>query len=810
MSSIEPGRLIAIYIGLAVIISTIVGLISWGIYESVKNDTPVVPPVTSPPTRPPVTNPPVTNPAPTTTAPTMAPIIGAPTSVPIIDATPFCGPGTKPNIVNGVAKECVINPLPLSELSPKIDTLINTKRILPVRGANVIRGRSEWRSQASPADTVRAMYVEPSQPIVPNTPNEPIQPWYAQWLESGGETCTKTISDNYDETKGVGCACGDCAGWRGGTAINCSGASITPEGVDSEHRVYCRSVQNKSACACAGGYCPMGGLCVHPFKPRVAGGKRGCPSCITTPKSQKTPTLNWPGTSQCSISHSTNEVTIASAAALASNMPKGGCAGTMVCDPNEPLIENLVEYPGKRYECKLGALDDNYYYDQLLSQLNYTSQASMDADCTESDEYRGVNEYQCAWECIRKYNNQEECSKKCLPKLYTWGKINLNGQLQGYYQLPKLTQYLRECKTDLCNSARNSPMKLSTLDASVYLTNAGTTPDQMWRINLVTGDGLCAIQSVRSGNKLKCRSDDAFDSNNVGLADRGRVSVCCDDAETTTTCTSPFTFASYKCPQGSTRNGIVAKVTYGSLWRLVPYSESESLYYIVNDMTGFKMWINEKGVFASKREYPGVGTCVEIFKKITDGNNNIVFQAYVPSYDLKTCPDGKCVEKVNPPDLSVLRKCQNCQGCNWVYNSTINGYQYICDTCQDCGDDPTKKCGGQVCKGCTDSSQYFQGGDTGAFCEYCTEAKEGCTVYNTNSVGDVQYNTGGSYNPSSYKVATANNVVCGAYQDQTTCNGRNTNPGILDGGVIYEFGIDWLTKDKGECNGDPTNCNVRA
>jgi hypothetical protein len=325
----------------------------------------------------------------------------------------------------------------------------------------------------------------------------------------------------------------------------------------------------------------------------------------------------------------------------------------------------------------------------------------------------------------------------------------------------------------------------------------------------VTGDGLCTIQNVRNFNKLKCRSDDAFDSNSVGLTDRGRVSTCCYDEETEQTdITCPET---YKCPQGSTKNGIVAKVEYGSLWRLVPYLESESLYYIVNDMTGFKMWINEKGVFASRREYPGVGTCVEIFKLIENRDNNyvnFVFQAYVPSYDLKTCPDGKCVEKVNPPDLSVLRKCRNCQGCNWVYNSTINGYQYICDTCQDCGDDPTKKCGGQVCKGCTDSSQYFQGGDTGAFCEYCTQAKEGCTIYNTNSIGDIQYNTGGGYNPSSSSVTRVNNIVCSTYQNQTTCNGRNTNPGMLDGGIIYKLGIDWLTGDTGDCNGDTTKCRV--
>jgi len=750
MSSNESSKtkVVAIYICLAIIISTIVGLVSWGIYKTVTNDTlgPTLPPVTSPPTRPPVTSSPVVTRPPVTSSPVVT------TPAPI-NVAPFCGPGTKPN-----GAECVINPIPLSEYKSNIDKLINKKQILPVGS--------------------KPRYVETSQSVVPNTPIEPVQPWYAQWLESGGETCKKTISDNYDETKGVGCACGDCAGWRGGTAINCSGKSIN--GVDSEHRVFCRSMQNKSACACANGYCPMGGLCVHPYKPRVEGGKRGCPSCITKPKSQ------------------------------------GGCAGTMVCDPNEPLIENLVEYPGKRYECKLGELDADYYYDQLRSQLNYTSQEDMDANCKESNEYRGVNEYQCAWECIRKYNNQEECSKKCLPKLYTWGKINLNGKLQGYYQLPKLAQYLSECKTDLCNSVRNSPMKLSieSGNTSVFLTNAGTTPNQMWRINLVTGDGLCTIQNVRNFNKLKCRSDDLFDFDGVGLTDRGRVSTCCYDEETEQTdITCPET---YKCPQGSTKNGIVAKVEYGSLWRLVPYLESESLYYIVNEMTGFKMWINEKGVFASKRDYPGVGTCVEIFKKIENRDNNFVnfvFQAYVPSYDLKTCPDGKCVEKVNPPDLSVLRKCRNCQGCNWVYNSTINGYQYICDTCQDCGDDPTKKCGGQVCKGCTDSSQYFQGGDTGAFCEYCTEAKEGCTVYNTNntnSVGDIQYNTGGAYNPSSYEVARANGVVCSTYQTQITCNGRNTNPGILDGGVIYKFGIDWLTSDTGKCNGDPTNCNVRV
>lgn len=769
MSSIEDGRRIAIYIGLVLIISTIVGLISWGVYHAVTNDTPVAPPVTSPPTRPPVTNPPVTNPAPTTAAPTKAPITGAPTSVPITDATPFCGPGTKPNIVNGVAKECVINPVPLSEFSTNIDSLINTKKILPVRGPIA-------------ADPVRAMYVEPSQSIVPNTPNEPVQPWYAQWLAAGGETCVKTIS--YDNVySGVGCACGDCAGWRGGTATNCSGDNIndaeaanrlrsTPEGVDSEHRVYCRSVQNNSACACAGGYCPMGGLCVHPFKPRVPGGKIGCPSCINTPKSL------------------------------------GGCAGTIVCDPNEPLLENLVEYPGKRYECKLGVLDDDYYYGK--NELNYASQASMDADCKESNEYRGVNEYQCAWECIRKYNNQEECSKKCLPKLYTWGKIHVNGQLQGYYQIPKLTQYLKECKTSYCTEAKTAKLMASDTDANVYLTNRPTDDYQKWRITVQT-DGTCIIQSLIYGTKLKCRPDDLFDSNNVGLVDRGKVYVCCDGVDTSPSCNDSRTPAVYKCPQGSTINGIVAKVTYGDKWRLVPYSESESLYYIVSDLTGFKMWTNENGVFASKRDYPGVGTCVDIFKIITDGNNNSVFQAYVPSYNLKTCADGKCVEKVNPPDLSVLRKCRNCQGCNWVYNSTINGYQYTCDACQDCGDDPAKKCSGQMCKGCTNSSQYFQGGDTGAFCEYCTEAKEGCTVYNTNSVGDVQYNTGDGYNPSSYRVPRSNAIVCGNYQSQTTCNGvNNATQGNLDGGIIYKFGIDWLTDDKGECNGDPTNCKVRV
>ena len=76
-------------------------------------------------------------------------------------------------------------------------------------------------------------------------------------------------------------------------------------------------------------------------------------------------------------------------------------------------------------------------------------------------------------------------------------------------------------------------------------------------------------------------------------------------------------------------------------------------------------------------------------------------------------------------------------------------------------------------------------------------------------MGDVQYNTGDGYNPSSYQVADSNSFVCSVYQNQTTCNGRNTNPGILDGGIIYNFWVDWLTKDKGQCNGDISKCNVR-
>jgi hypothetical protein len=77
-------------------------------------------------------------------------------------------------------------------------------------------------------------------------------------------------------------------------------------------------------------------------------------------------------------------------------------------------------------------------------------------------------------------------------------------------------------------------------------------------------------------------------------------------------------------------------------------------------------------------------------------------------------------------------------------------------------------------------------------------------------VGDVQYNTGDGYNPSSYLVAGSNQIVCNWYRTQTTCNGINTNPGILDGGIIYNFVIDWLTDDKGECNGDISKCNVRV
>lgn len=746
---------IILYICLAIIILAVLGLTSWGIYYIVttKNNPVTQPPTTNAPTntptKAPVTQAPVTQ-SPVTQSPvTQAPNSAAPTSNP--DVSKMCGPGTKPVFDSqGVATSCVLNPIALSEFSPKIDNLINTSRILPINNV--------------------ATYVTPSETVIPNIPNEEVKPWYASWMFNGGETCTKTIS--YDNGyAGVGCACGDCAGWRGGTAINCSGNSLNS--VDSEHRVYCTSMQNNSVCACADGYCPMGGLCVHPFKPRIPGGKRGCPSCITKRKSQ------------------------------------GGCAGIMVCDPNEPLIENLVEYPGKRYECKLDTIDNDYYYAKNV--LNFTSQKDMDAVCKESNEYRDVNEYECAWDCIRKYDNQEECSKKCLPKLYTWGKINVNGELQGYYQIPKLTQYLKECKTSYCTEAKTAKLMASDTDANVYLTNRPTNDYQKWRITVQT-DGTCIIQSLIYGTKLKCRPADLFDSNDKGLVDRGKVSICCDGVDTSPSCNDSRTPAVYKCLQGSIVNGKVAEVTYGDKWKLVPYSESESLYYIVSDLTGFKMWTNGKGVFASKRDYPGQSNCVEIFKIITDGNNNSVFQAYVPSYNLKTCQDGKCVEKVNPVDLSVLNKCKNCTGCKWEYNSTINGFQYVCDVCQNCGPNQTSdtQCKGKVCKGCTDSTQYFQGGETGAFCEYCTQATEGCTVYNTNSIGDTQYNTGGGYIPSSYNVPRANSIVCVNYQNQSTCNGRNTNPGVLDGGIIYELGIDVLTDDSGQCNGSISQCGVNV
>lgn len=720
---------IILYICLTLFILAILGVSGWGIYYVITTkDNPVTqPPTTNAPTNAPTKSP---TKAPVTQAPvTQAPNSGAPTSTP--DVSKMCGPGTKPVFdPQGVATSCVLNPIALSEFSPKIGNLINTSRILPVNNI--------------------ATYVTPSETVIPNTPSEEVKPWYASWISNGGESCTKTIS--YDNGyAGVGCACGDCAGWRGGTAINCSGNSLNS--VDSEHRVYCTSMQNNSVCACADGYCPMGGLCVHPFKPQVPGGKRGCPSCITKPKSQ------------------------------------GGCAGIMVCDPNVPLIENLVEYPGKRYECKLDTVDNDYYY--VKNVLNFTSQKDMDVVCKESNEYRNVNEYECAWDCIRKYNNQEDCSKKCLPKLYTWGKITLNGELQGYYQVPKLTQYIQECKSSYCISAQGSRL-MGFQNGNVDLTLNSIDDYQKWIVTQQT-DGTFIIKNVAYGDKMQCRADDLFDPTGSGMVDRGRVYIC-----TTEIVTSPRV-----CPSGSS--------SYGDKWLFVPYDESKSLYYIVSQLTGFKMWSSGTHFFTSKREYPGQSKCVEIFKKI-DNANYTIFEAHIPRYNLKTCSGGKCVEKVDPIDLSVLNKCKNCTGCKWEYNSTINGFQYVCDVCQNCGPNQTldTQCKGNVCKGCTDSTQYFQGGETGAFCEYCTQATEGCTVYNTNSVGNIQYNTGGGYNPSSYNVPRANSVVCISYQNQRTCNGRNTNPGVLDGGIIYNLGIDVLTDDRGQCNGSASECGVNV
>ena len=570
-TKIKPGIKKGLIIASVVIfICIICGLIGWGIYEVSKNTTsPTAPPTISPvaPTKSPTMAP---RPSPTA-APTPSPTEPAPTSIP--NASEYCGPDT---VFDPGTGKCTGLQTTISELEPVINELINAERIISITNVEKF------------GETPQIMYIPEDQTVLSNKYDKSRPDWFQHFIDNGGEGCNKFISTNpgaNDNT--VGCSCGECAGWRGGNVQSCGGQEIS-EKLD-EARLVCIQGTDplQNSCACDEGYCPVGGLCVTPFKEHN-NGKKGCPSCIYT------------------------------------SIKDGGCAGVVKCDPTLELLENTVDYPGTRYEC-----NDN------------------GENCKLSEEYKGMNEYECAYKCMKKYNNQYECSKKCLPKLWVWEKYESNGEYKGYYQTGELAAYVSK----------------------------------------------------------------DYELNNV-------------------------------CP-------------------------SEG--------------------------------CIE-----TDDSN----------------PDPN-----QPPDVKYLNNCQQCSGCDWKFNSIINGYDYSCDKCDVCHPFPEEdgtivydKCmNAQNCRSCKKTFNISQGTLDAVECEYCKskDSTTQCIKYTDMETPNVSvdYNKGNAHDPSNYRANDEDDSACYFYTNSFSCSGNSPKPGLYDGGV---FKLNFWTQEyttlkdyQGECNKGIKDCKVR-
>ena len=56
------------------------------------------------------------------------------------------------------------------------------------------------------------------------------------------------------------------------------------------------------------------------------------------------------------------------------------------------------------------------------------TQSTLDNLCAVDKGAEGINEYQCAYECK---DSPVNCSKRCLPKLWKWKEIIVDGR-KGY------------------------------------------------------------------------------------------------------------------------------------------------------------------------------------------------------------------------------------------------------------------------------------------------------------------------------------------------------------------------------------------
>jgi hypothetical protein len=308
---------------------------------------------------------------------------------------------------------------------------------------------------------------------------EPV--WFNKWIERGGFGCGKTIAfgpaNGYCDAT---CRCMDCAGWRGGNITTCDQNNINRA---SHSRVWCDTEVDPDRCKCADGMCPVNGICVSPFINKnnpVASIDSGelppCPGCIYTEP-----------LTQSEIDSGVDEDIV------------GGCAGKFLCEDvdSSPYIENIIELPGNVVTCDIeltksskiintkcsvneqtGALEstdeENCWHsdhiDPMRQQPYIYFSTTEDNDWTDfceitpiAETHNGMNEYDCAQQSMTWGMTQQETSQTCLPKIYRWYPVFVDGiggqtkSFQGYYQTKELMQYqsvdtppLKSCGKNKC------------------------------------------------------------------------------------------------------------------------------------------------------------------------------------------------------------------------------------------------------------------------------------------------------------------------------------------------------------------------
>lgn len=416
-------------------------------------------PTTTAPTTAPTTEPTL---APTT-APTIAPVPDgtfAPTPEPTLGAVnTYCGPGT----IQGSGEysgQCIYFAENGSQdLELIVDNLKNVNKILPIDTNNNLTVISE-----NIADLPKRTKEKPD--------------WFKYWEDKGRYDAPNLISYVNIWGEGVNCDCGDCAGWRGGNAGSCTGRNSIGRGKNSQRRVACDDNYDPSRCVCAYPYTPIGGLCVSPFKydpdnDPIA--KRPCcPSCV------------YDGT--C--------------------IGKESCLGK--CE------ENLVEYPGIKYNCSS--------LPELTGESYSITQSEFDSNCTEDKGAHGQNEYKCALECSQTSTSQLNCSKKCLPKLWRWDKLLVDGTERGFIQSDKLVQFeSSEFSTEYCPVGDLTCQTIDNVEEDNIQNCFGCT-DCKWELNPVINEYVhncsncdtCEISKPTGIDSDGFRTFDKVSCKNVG------------------------------------------------------------------------------------------------------------------------------------------------------------------------------------------------------------------------------------------------------------------------------------------------------